>query len=436
VLARLPLLRARTRLESLASREATFLYNNLLLVALCLTVLWGVAYPLLSEAVRGEAVTVGRPYYDFFLRVFGLPLLLLMGIGPLVAWRRASLRALAATFAWPAGVAFAAGIVLLALGAGSSIPGIVAYSFSAFVLAAIVLEFARGTRARQSLSAERWPGAFASLVARNRRRYGGYVVHAAVVLFALGIAGSEAYDTVSEQRLRPGETMQAGPYTLRYTGLTQRQGPNALELRAHVDVSRGDKQLGSLAPGKNRYAAEQQTSNEMAIQRDWLRAEDLPQGAREAAREPPLAGRRRLPGRLADRALARRARGASPRDPVRDPRSRRARMTALALVLGALLAAACVVFVARPFLREPDPALDRLDEPSEAERRALALAEERDRALAALKELEFDHRTGKVSDEDYRTLVGPLRARALAALRALEPPAPAVPVGRRARAKR
>jgi hypothetical protein len=111
-------------------------------------------------------------------------------------------------------------------------------------------------------------------------------------------------------------------------------------------------------------------------------------------------------------------------------------MTLLALVLGALLAAACVVFVARPFLREPDPDLDRLDEPDEAERRTLARAEERDRALAALKELEFDHRTGKVSDEDYRALVGPLRARALAALRALEPVAEPAPRGKRARAKR
>ena len=98
-------------------------------------------------------------------------------------------------------------------------------------------------------------------------------------------------------------------------------------------------------------------------------------------------------------------------------------MTTLALALGARLAVACVVFVARPFLREPDPPVDRLDEPTEAERRALALAEERDRTLAALKELEFDHRTGKVSDDDYRALVGPLRARALAALRALEPSA-------------
>ena len=100
---RLPLLRSKTRLESLVSREATFLYNNLLLVALALTILWGVVYPILSEAVTGQAATVSKPYYNFFLHAFGLPLLLLMGIGPLVAWRRASLRALGRTFLWPLG---------------------------------------------------------------------------------------------------------------------------------------------------------------------------------------------------------------------------------------------------------------------------------------------------------------------------------------------
>jgi cytochrome c-type biogenesis protein CcmF len=234
-----------------------------------------VVYPLLSEAVRGEAVTVGRPYYDFFLRIFGLPLLLLMGIGPLVAWRRASLRALVRTFAWPAGAAVAAGAMLLALGAGSSLPGLVAYTFSVFVLATIALEFARGTRARRSLSGEPWPAALTTLVSRNRRRYGGYVVHAAVVLLALGIAGSEAYDTVREQQLRPGETMQVGAYTLRYTRLTERQGANALELRAPVIVERDGRRVATLTPGKNRYQAEQQVSNEMAIHTDWLRAEDL-----------------------------------------------------------------------------------------------------------------------------------------------------------------
>src|SRR5919199_1711643 len=190
---RLPLLRAKTRLESLVSREATFLYNNLLLVALALTILWGVVYPLLSEAVTGEPSTVSKPYYNFFLHSFGLPLLLLMGIGPLVAWRRASLRALGRTFLWPLATAVAAGVALLAAGAGSSRIGVIAYTFSVFVLASIVLEFVRGTSARKALGGVGWAGAFSSLVARNRRRYGGYVVHAAVGLPAIGVAGSSAY---------------------------------------------------------------------------------------------------------------------------------------------------------------------------------------------------------------------------------------------------
>src|SRR5580765_7978706 len=170
VFARLPLLRAKTRLESLVSREATFLYNNLLLVALALTILWGVVYPILSQAVTGQAATVSKPYYNFFLHTFGLPLLLLMGIGPLVAWRRASLRALGRTFIWPIAAAVAAGVALLAAGAGSSRVGVIAYTFSVFVLASIVLEFARGTSARKALGGVGWGGAFASLISRNRRR--------------------------------------------------------------------------------------------------------------------------------------------------------------------------------------------------------------------------------------------------------------------------
>src|SRR4051794_23965397 len=201
---RLPLLRSKTRLESLVSREAAFLYNNLLLVALCLTILWGVAFPMISELVHGEARTIGRPYYDFFLRTFGLPLLLLMGIGPLIAWRRASLRSLGRTFVWPAVIAVAVGIVLVAYGAGSSTPGLVAYPFSAFVFATIGLEFVRGTRAT---------GSFTRLVSRNRRRYGGYIVHAAIVLLALGIAGSRADGSSTQRKLSPGPALDGGGYT-------------------------------------------------------------------------------------------------------------------------------------------------------------------------------------------------------------------------------
>jgi cytochrome c-type biogenesis protein CcmF len=272
---RLPRLRSPTRLESPISREAAFLYNNLLLLALCLAILWGVVYPLISEAVRGEAVVLGRSYYDFFLRIFGLPLLLLMGIGPLIAWRRASLASLLTTFRWPTLVALVTGAVLLLLGAGSSVPGLVAYTFSAFVATTIVMEFARGTRARKALGATSWPNAFSSLLGRNRRRYGGYVVHASIVLLAVGVAGSSAFDSVAEARLKPGESMEIGRYDLRYESLDERQTANATEIRAQLAVRRGDRDLGALEAGKNAYTVEQQVSNEVGIRSDKLTGEDL-----------------------------------------------------------------------------------------------------------------------------------------------------------------
>jgi cytochrome c-type biogenesis protein CcmF len=256
---RLPLLRARTRLESLVSREATFLYNNLLLVALALTILWGVVYPLLTQAVNGTTRSVSKPYYDFFLHAFGLPLLLLMGIGPLVAWRRASLRALGKTFAIPATFAVVTGAALLAAGFGSSLPGLLAYTFSAFVAASIVLEFVRGRRAAGSLM---------RLIGRNRRRYGGYLVHAAIVLLAIGIAGSSAYQTVRERSLQPGQSMEVAGYTLTYQSLQNRQLQNAQQTSAVVLVSRGSTHVATLHPGKSWFPVEQSSSNDVSIYHD------------------------------------------------------------------------------------------------------------------------------------------------------------------------
>src|SRR5437762_1940564 len=272
---RLPLLRARTKLESLVSREATFLYNNLLLVALCLTILWGVVYPLLSELARGQTSTVSKPYYNFFLHTYGLPLVLLMGIGPLVAWRRASLRALGRTFLWPLAAAVAAGAALLAAGAGSSRIGVIAYTFCIFVLASIVLEFARGTAARKALGGLGWAAAVSSLIARNRRRYGGYVVHASVVLLAIGITGASAYETVRESRLKPGQSMTVAGDRLVFRGFRTRMESNHRAIRGLVDVYRGDKYLGRYTPGKNQYFAEDQVSNEVAIRHDLLTGGDL-----------------------------------------------------------------------------------------------------------------------------------------------------------------
>ena len=265
ILWRLPLLKAKTKLESPLSREAAFLYNNLLLVALCLTVLWGVLFPIVTQLVKGESRTMGRPYYDFFLRAFGLPLLLLMAVGPLIAWRRTSVRALWRTIAGPAAAAVVAGVVLVLLGAGSSKTGLVAYTFCAFVLATIVLELVRGTRVTGSLF---------TLVARNRRRYGGYIVHAAVVLLAIGIAGSSAYGTSREVKLLPGQTATVAGYRLTYQGLDPiRNDPNRTGAYAGLAVS--GRYHGTLRSGDVTYTGFQETDRDVGIKTDWLRAQDL-----------------------------------------------------------------------------------------------------------------------------------------------------------------
>jgi cytochrome c-type biogenesis protein CcmF len=261
---RLPLLKARTKLESALSREAAFLYNNLLLVALCLTVLWGVLFPIVTQLFKGETRTIGRPYYDFFLRVFGLPLLLLMGIGPLIAWRKASVRALVKMLAWPITVSILCGVALVAVGAGSSRPGLIAYTFSSFVLATIVLELVRGARA---------VGSVFTLISRNRRRYGGYVVHAAIVLLAIGVAGSSAYGTNVQRRLTPGQSMTVAGYTLTLAQVRRTQVPNATETRAVFDVS--GRWNGTLTSGDNQYIFPPEPSREVGIKTSWKRAEDL-----------------------------------------------------------------------------------------------------------------------------------------------------------------
>jgi cytochrome c-type biogenesis protein CcmF len=167
-----------------------------------------------------------------------------------------------------------AGLVLLAVGAGSSRVGIIAYTFSVFVLASIVLEFVRGTRARRALGGESWPAALSSLIARNRRRYGGYIVHASIVFLVIGVAGSSAYQTVREKRLAPGDSMTVAGKTLVFRGFVTKREPNHEAIRALVDVYSGGSRIARLTPGKNDYFAENQVSNEVAIRRDW-KAGDL-----------------------------------------------------------------------------------------------------------------------------------------------------------------
>ena len=209
---------------------------------------------------RGQTRAVSKPYYDFFLHTFGLPLILLMGIGPLVAWRKASLRSLGKTFLIPFATALVTGAILLALGFDSSWAGLLAYTFSAFVMASIVLEFVRGRAAA---------GGIFRLVSRNRRRYGGYIVHAAVVLLAIGIAGSSAYQTIRENtHLRPGQTMQAAGYTLTYSkgGLLWSTQTRYVAFVAPIHVT-GHGETFNLFPGGRTYPGKN-FANEASIYHD------------------------------------------------------------------------------------------------------------------------------------------------------------------------
>jgi len=186
-----------------------------------------------------------------------------MGIGPLIAWRRTSVRALVRTLRWPIAAAAATGVALVLLGAGSSRPGLIAYTFCAFVLATIAVELVRGTRATGSLF---------RLISRNRRRYGGYIVHASIVLLAIGIAGSSAYGAREERLLRPGQSTTVDHYTLTYTGLERGQSATANETRAVLAL--GGRAGGTLRTGVNDYFTGDD-SREVGIHTNWLRAEDL-----------------------------------------------------------------------------------------------------------------------------------------------------------------
>ena len=271
---RLPILRPDQRIESLASREATFLFNNLLLVGIAFAVLWGVVFPLLTEAVGSVRQTVSTPFYEFFVVVFGIPLLLLMGIGPLIAWRRASLRQIRRSFLWPTIGGVATGIVMILFGLDSSSPGVAAGSVCAFTTVTIISEFVRGAAARRSIAGENWAVALLHLIGRNRRRYGGYIVHLGVIMFVIGAVGSSAYETRSEGLLQKGQSLMVGSNKLTFEGVERTKGPNYTQRAAVLRVTSDGQDLGILRPAQRAYLREQTTSNEVAI-RPTLTGGDL-----------------------------------------------------------------------------------------------------------------------------------------------------------------
>ena len=264
---RLPLLRSQHSLESYVSREAIFLFNNLLLVGLTFAIFWGTVFPIVSEAARGSRITVGQGYYDQVAVPIGIALLVLTGVGPLIPWRKASKAELRRRFEVPIAVAIAGGIMLLVFtDAWSNWAAGAVFTAGIFVTACILGEFWRGMRVRKALGDVSWPGALGSLVARNRRRYGGYIVHLGVVVLFVGLAGSSTFTSEADFALRQGQSGAVAGYTFTAEGFERGRDQHVATVATRLRVrDRGGDEVATMTPAVNFYFADEQRSTEVAI---------------------------------------------------------------------------------------------------------------------------------------------------------------------------
>jgi cytochrome c-type biogenesis protein CcmF len=257
-------LASTNRLESFTSRESGFLFNNMIFLALTLAILWGTMFPLLSEAVRGTQITVGSPYFDRITAPMGMILLLLLGVGPLLAWRRTSLGTVKRNFIIPTTVAVAVMVAGLLMGF-YSFYAVLTVGLSAFVAAGIFMELGRAIRARRHSTGESVLTALRNIVDRNRSRYGGYIVHLGIIVMFIGFAG-KAFTVEQDLTLNDGEQAQLGGYTFtmerHYTAERSNHSAKVIDLK----VNRGDRFITILKPEKRFYTDQNnQPNSEVAI---------------------------------------------------------------------------------------------------------------------------------------------------------------------------
>jgi cytochrome c-type biogenesis protein CcmF len=263
VVSRRDVLRSEHRIDSLLSRESIFIANNLVLVALCFVIFWGTYFPLISEALNGREASVGPPWFDRYTVPLALVLVLLSGIGPVIAWRRATLANARRNFSVPLGVALLTLVALLAAGVTQKPFAIAMFCCAGFVLGSIGQEFVRGAAARRAMAGEPAPVALLSLVRRNRRRYGGYIVHLGMAVLFVGVAASSSFQHANELGLSPGQSTRVGSYTVRYLRPTATITPkydrahtgSTLSLGAILDVSRHGRHVATLQPSEGFYAS-------------------------------------------------------------------------------------------------------------------------------------------------------------------------------------
>ena len=269
---RLPKLQSENRIESFLSRESAFLFNNLMLLGFAFAVFWGTIFPLVAEGVTGEKISVGPPFFEKVNFPIGLVLLALAGIGPVIAWRRATKRNLKKNFTIPIGVLLVVGTGLWVTGARHPL-ALVTWSICAFVLSVIAIEFWKGTRARARIEGEGYALAFVHLVARNRRRWGGYIVHVAMVMIYFAFAGA-AYNVDERFHMLPGDVVEVTSpfghtYALTYEGLSVSLGKGQRNLLwqaiATISVQQDGKQKPFLTTEKRMYVTSELPMTEVGI---------------------------------------------------------------------------------------------------------------------------------------------------------------------------
>ena len=263
ILMRLDSLRSENRFDSLVSRESAFLANNVLFLGAAFAVFWGTIYPIVAEAVTGVRLSVGPPFFNRVFVPIGLALIALTGIGPLISWRRMSKGAFLKVVRIPLAAGALVTIVLATAGV-RSVGALLAFSLCAFTTAAITGEFVRGSRVHRTRDAMSLGASLKTALLRNRRRYGGYVVHLGVVLIVLGFAGA-AFRSEVHVHLDPGRSTTIDDYRLVYEDLATDETPEKKIFGARIGVFRDGERIGALFPQRNLHTAQQQFQSEVAI---------------------------------------------------------------------------------------------------------------------------------------------------------------------------
>src|SRR3989454_3315165 len=256
-------LKSENQLDSIVSRESSFLFNNLILLVSCVAILSGTLFPVFSEWITGDRISVGAPFFNKVNIPTGLLLLFLTGVGPLLAWRKTSTESLKRNFGWPLGIGVAAGAIAFALGFRQFYSW-VCLVLCVFVASTVLLEFYRGAKVIRSRSGASFMASAVDLTMRNTRRYGGYIVHMGMVFVFIGLAGA-AFNRDIQKDMRQGDTLKIGPYTLVLQGFDTKPEKNYTAQRLLVEVLQNNKPTMMLYPEKRRFSTTEENGTMVAI---------------------------------------------------------------------------------------------------------------------------------------------------------------------------